>query len=100
MGISMSGMSMSQLGLTASAIGRADDEERRRRLESVIAILSARPGRVSLEGIKELCRKADVQVMEEVEPSKTTLFIMIGNDAMVEVCFWQKLALLIQEERY
>jgi hypothetical protein len=59
MGISMSGMSgLGGLGLAGSSMGgRADDEERRRRLEAVIATVGARPGRVSQEGVRSLCQR-------------------------------------------
>ncbi|KAF2196141.1 hypothetical protein GQ43DRAFT_337057, partial [Delitschia confertaspora ATCC 74209] len=85
MGISMSGMGMSALGLSASAIGRADDEERRRRLETVIATLKARPGRVSAEGIEWLCKKEGLEVMTETKGPDTMLTILIGNDAMLDI---------------
>jgi hypothetical protein len=83
MGISMSGMS--GLGLSASAIGRADDEERRRRLESVIATLKSKPGRVSEEGIMAMCKKEGLEVVREARGSETLLTLLIGNDAMLDI---------------
>ena len=83
MGISMSGMS--GLGLSASAIGRADDEERRRRLESAIAALKSRPGRVSEEGIMTLCKKEGLEVVREPSKGGVMLTLLIGNDAMLDV---------------
>lgn len=84
MGISMSGMS--GLGLSASAIGRAaDDEERRRRLESVIATLKSKPGRVSEEGIMAMCKKEGLEVVREARGSEALLTLLIGNDAMLDV---------------
>lgn len=55
MGISMSGLS--GLGLNGSSMGRADDDERRRRLETIIATLRTRPGRVSQEGVERLSKR-------------------------------------------
>ncbi|KAF2193716.1 hypothetical protein K469DRAFT_652259 [Zopfia rhizophila CBS 207.26] len=87
MGISMSGMS--GLGLSASAIGRADEEERRRRLESVIATLKTRPGRVSEEGIIGLCKKEGLEVVKEPqgkeEENRMKLILLIGNEGMCEI---------------
>lgn len=67
MGISMSSMgigSMSQLGLSASQLGRADEEERRRRLEAIISMINKKKGRVSVDGIKALCKQENVPVDE------------------------------------
>lgn len=81
MGITMSGMGISSLGLTASAMGRADEEERRRRLEVIISTLKAKPGRVSPKGILDLCHKEGL----EVEQEKAALVLMIGTEGMCEV---------------
>lgn len=97
MGITMSGLGMSSLGLTASAMGRADEEERRRRLESIISTLKSKPGRVSPKGIMDLCNKEGL----EVEQEKTGLLLMIGTEGMCEVsgnvgtrsCKWKLIGL-------
>ncbi|KAF1957199.1 hypothetical protein CC80DRAFT_525310 [Byssothecium circinans] len=88
MGISMSsmgmGMSMSQLGL--SQLGRGDEDERRRRLENVIQMLKARPGRVSEEGIIALCRKEGMEFERAVESDgSVVLTLVIGNEAMCDI---------------
>lgn len=86
MGISMSGMGMSSLGLTASAMGRADEDERRRRLESIISTLRAKPGRVTQDGIVDLCKKEGLEVM--IDPGKdgvVQLSLLIGTEAMCEI---------------
>ena len=86
MGISMSGMGMSSLGLSASAIGRADEDERRRRLETIIATLKTKPGRVGEEGIIGLCKKEGLEVMREPNPDGTVmLMLMIGSESMCDV---------------
>ncbi|KAF2020953.1 hypothetical protein BU24DRAFT_416615 [Aaosphaeria arxii CBS 175.79] len=82
MGISMSGLG---LGMTASALGRADEEERRRRLESIISMLKKKPGRVSEEGIMRLCKQENLEVMPEGPPHSRVLLLLIGDEAMCEV---------------
>ncbi|CAI6313637.1 unnamed protein product [Periconia digitata] len=84
MGISMSGMGMSQLGL--SQLGRADEDERRRRLEGIVSMLKSRPGRVSEEGIVALCKKEGIDFERAVERDGTTvLTLVIGNEAMCDI---------------
>ncbi|KAJ4295629.1 hypothetical protein N0V90_007642 [Kalmusia sp. IMI 367209] len=86
MGISMSGMGMSSLGLTASQLGRADEDERRRRLEGIISLINKRRGRVSEEGIAALCKQENVEIMREVQGNGTVvLTLVIGNEAMCDI---------------
>ncbi|ORY07675.1 mediator of RNA polymerase II transcription subunit 1-domain-containing protein [Clohesyomyces aquaticus] len=85
-GMGMSGMGMSGMGLTASAMGRADEDDRRRRLEAVIATLKMKPGRVSEEGIIALCKKEGLEVMREPQSgNRAMLTLLIGNEAMCEI---------------
>ncbi|KAF2659904.1 hypothetical protein K491DRAFT_650213 [Lophiostoma macrostomum CBS 122681] len=81
MGISMSGLGMSSLGLSASAMGRADEDERRRRLETIISTLKSKRGRVTEQGIKDLCKKEGLEVM--ADPG--SLFLAIGSEGAVEI---------------
>lgn len=97
MGVSLSqiggigmGMSMSGLGLgmdmRASELRRADDEERRKRLELVIATVAKRPGRVCEEGIKRLKDGIGLDFAEDVrlrEQRKTLSFA--GKVLIVDV---------------
>lgn len=84
MGISMSGMGLSQLGL--SQLGRADEDERRRRLENIVHMLKGQPGRVSEEGIIALCKKEGIDFERAVEGDGTTvLTLVIGNEAMCDI---------------
>lgn len=86
MGISMSGMGMSSLGLTASQLGRADEDERRRRLESIIALINKRKGRVSEEGISALCKQERVDMMREVQGDGTVVLVLaLGDEAVCEI---------------
>lgn len=86
MGISMSGMGMSSLGLSASAMGRADEDERRRRLENIIATLKTKPGRVGEEGIIGLCKKEGLDVeREELPGGVVMLALVIGSEVMCDV---------------
>ncbi|KAL5441753.1 hypothetical protein PMIN07_003985 [Paraphaeosphaeria minitans] len=86
MGISMSGMGMSSLGLTASQLGRADEEERRRRLESIIALINKRKARVSEEGIAALCKQEHIDLMRDVQGDGTVLLVLgLGDEAVCEI---------------
>lgn len=87
MGISMSGMS--GLGLTGSSMGgRTDDEDRRRKLDAVIATLKTRPGRVSEEGFKSFCEKNSLEpVVDEVKGGLRTFSTSFGERTIVEVTF-------------
>ncbi|KAJ4359803.1 uncharacterized protein N0V89_000359 [Didymosphaeria variabile] len=86
MGISMSGMGMSSLGLTASQLGRADEEERRRRLESIIALINKRKGRVSEEGIAALCKQEHLELLRDVQGDGTVVLVLgLGDLAVCEI---------------
>ena len=64
MGISMS--QMSGLGLGLGSVGaRADEEERRRRLEGVVSRVGAHPGRVSRDGIERVGKRLGLEVQWE-----------------------------------
>ena len=86
MGISMSGLGMSSMGLTASQLGRADEDERRRRLESIIAMIHKRKGRVSEEGITALCRQERIHFERIVEADgSVVLMLVIGDEAICDI---------------
>jgi hypothetical protein len=86
MGISMSGLGMSSLGLSASQLGRADEDERRRRLQSILSALNERSRRVSEEGIIALCNKEGVECERAVEADgSVVLTLIIGNEAICDV---------------
>lgn len=86
MGISMSGMGMSQLGLSASQLGRADEDERRRRLQTILSALNEKPRRVSEEGVIALCNKEGVECERAVEADgSVVLTLVIGNEAICDV---------------
>ncbi|KAF1977295.1 hypothetical protein BU23DRAFT_293680 [Bimuria novae-zelandiae CBS 107.79] len=86
MGISMSGMGMSSLGLTASQLGRADEDERRRRLETIIAMINKKKGRVSEEGIMALCKQDQVQLERSANADGSiVLTLVIGANAICDI---------------
>lgn len=86
MGISMSGLGMSSMGLTASQLGRADEDERRRRLESIIAMVHKRKGRVSEEGITALCRQEQIHLERVVDADGSVLLVLvIGDEAICDI---------------
>lgn len=86
MGISMSSLGMSSMGLTASQLGRADEDERRRRLESIINMIHKRKGRVSEEGITALCRQEQIHFERIVEADgSVVLILVIGDEAICDI---------------
>lgn len=86
MGFTMSGLGMSSLGMSsmgpsASAMGRADEDERRKRLENILGLLKRKPGRVSPKGIVDLCTREGVPVTQE----KNLLTVELGTEAVCDV---------------
>lgn len=60
-------LTMSNLGLSSSALGKMDDDERRRRLETVLTTLRRKPGRISQEGLERLSRRYGFDNMWEAD---------------------------------
>jgi hypothetical protein len=86
MGVSMSGLGIG-MSAGASELRRADDEERRKRLESIIATVSRRPGRVCEEGIKRLRERVGLDFAEDVRlRERTKSLVFAGKGFMVDVC--------------
>jgi hypothetical protein len=84
MGISMSGLS--GLGLTGSSMGgRADDDERRRRLETIIATLRTRPGRVSQEGVERLSKRCGLDFSSDQEKDGRVIKSIAGKFFIADV---------------
>lgn len=86
MGISMSGLGMSSLGISASAMGRADEAERSRRLRSILETVAAKPGRVSEEGLLALCKRVGIP-FEKHPDEAGTWSLLIGDEALCDVTF-------------
>ncbi|KAI8935436.1 hypothetical protein NX059_008013 [Plenodomus lindquistii] len=86
MGISMSGLGMSSLGISASSMGRADEAERSRRLQSILHTVSAKPGRVSEAGLLALCKTMGV-ACERAPDDPGTWSLLIGDEILCDVTF-------------
>ncbi|KAL1799634.1 hypothetical protein ACET3X_003671 [Alternaria dauci] len=86
MGITMSGLGMSSLGMSASAMGRADEAERSRRLRAIIDIVGKKPGRVSEEGLLQLCKKMGIPCEKHMDEPRTWS-LLIGDEALCDVTF-------------
>ncbi|TKA62975.1 hypothetical protein B0A49_07923 [Cryomyces minteri] len=85
MGISMSGMGMSGLGFVAGSLGGRDSEdERRRKLEGVLATLRKRPGRVSEEAVERLAKSYGLDCAYDSDHGVGPLMIA-GETVVVEV---------------
>jgi hypothetical protein len=79
------GISMSGLGMGLSMAGRGTDQERRKRLEEVVAKIKARPGRVSPEGLRLLAEKTGMDAWLEPKGNFTTLCSIAGRSVVVDV---------------
>ncbi|KAK8197386.1 mediator of RNA polymerase II transcription subunit 1-domain-containing protein [Phyllosticta capitalensis] len=88
MGISMSGMSGLGLGmgLGSSMGGRPDDTEQRKRLESIIATLKARPGRVSKEGVERLAKQVGMS-SEVLSDAAGEQLLLAHTSILLDVTF-------------
>jgi hypothetical protein len=85
-GVPMGGVNMdislSQLGIpSASAMGRADDAERTRRLHNIIDTLKQKPGRVSVENVLALCTRLGIEPHKEPH----SYLVPIGESNLLEV---------------
>ncbi|KAI9693390.1 MAG: hypothetical protein M1820_009319 [Bogoriella megaspora] len=83
MGLSISGLGLSSLGLGA----RADDEERRRRLESVVGILAGKMGRVGEVGVERMCRRNGWATLWEERKLGGRRLTGAGDNVLVDVDF-------------
>lgn len=80
-------ISLSQLGIpSASAMGRADEAERTRRLHNIIDTLKQKPGRVSEQNIVALCKTLDVEIHLDNEGKEGNTYILpVGESNLIEV---------------
>ena len=77
-------ISLSQLGIpSASAMGRADDAERTRRLHNIIDTLKQKPGRVSVENVLALCTRLGIEPHKE----PNSWLVPIGESNLLEIFF-------------
>lgn len=75
-------ISLSQLGMpSASAMGRADDAERTRRLHNIIDTLKQKPGRVSVENVLALCTRLGIEPHKEPH----SYLVPVGESNLLEV---------------
>lgn len=85
-GVPMGGVNMdislSQLGLpSASAMGRADEAERTRRLHNIIDTLKQKPGRISEENVLALCTRLGIHFEKE----ENGYILAVGESNLLEV---------------
>ena len=64
---------------------RADDEERKRRIETILALLRHRPGRVSEEGLERLAKRCELECLWEDGPAELRTLTMAGSGVLLEV---------------
>lgn len=86
-GVPMGGVNMdislSQLGIpSASAMGRADEAERTRRLHNIIDTLKQKPGRVSEENVLALCTRLGMPYEKEREGA---YILPVGESNLLDV---------------
>ncbi len=86
-------ISLSQLGIpSASAMGRADEAERTRRLHSIIDTLKQKPGRVSEENVLALCERLGIEIGRE----EGTYILGVGESTLIEVSAALSLILILE----
>ncbi|KAI9667043.1 MAG: hypothetical protein M1829_005584 [Trizodia sp. TS-e1964] len=74
-------------GVAGSVTGRGDDEERRRRLETIIRLIGRTKGRVSEEGVERLAMRTGLEYLwQDGENGKRTLSIA-GISVLIDVDF-------------
>ncbi|KAJ8114892.1 hypothetical protein OPT61_g3346 [Boeremia exigua] len=87
-GVPMGGVNMdislSQLLPSASAMGRADEAERTRRLHSIIDTLKQKPGRVSVENVLALCSSLGISYQKE---GGNAYIVPVGESNLLEFVF-------------
>lgn len=86
MGITMSGLGMSSLGISASSMGRADEAERSRRLQTILHTVGVKPGRVSEAGLLALCKSMGI-ACERAPDDPGTWSLLIGDEILCDVTF-------------
>ncbi|KAI0572048.1 hypothetical protein A1F97_09540 [Pyrenophora tritici-repentis] len=77
---------MMSLGITTSAMGRADEAERTRRLREIIDIIGKKPGRVSEEGLLALCKRLGIPYEKHMDEAGTWS-LLIGDEALCDITF-------------
>ncbi|KAF3006569.1 hypothetical protein E8E13_006624 [Curvularia kusanoi] len=87
-GVPMGGVNMdislSQLGLpSASAMGRADEAERTRRLHNIIDTLKQKPGRISEGNVLALCTRLGIHFEKE----GNGYILAVGESNLLEISF-------------
>ena len=71
---------------------RGDDDERRRRIESILAMLKTRPGRVSEEGVERLAKRTGLEYLWEGQVGGPRMLSIAGTGVLIDVCtrFWTR----------
>ncbi|KAL9086521.1 MAG: hypothetical protein Q9159_004110 [Coniocarpon cinnabarinum] len=88
-GSMLPGMSQGMLGASSMGTGaqKLDDAERRRRLESVLLMLSERTGRISQEGLERLARRMGLEMYDEYRDGGRSLTLAGKSMFAVDVLF-------------
>lgn len=84
------------LEAVASVNVRGDDEERKRRIESILGLLRNRPGRVSEEGLERLAKRTELECLWEDGPHGERTLSMAGSGLLLEVSLSVQLVMTTQ----
>lgn len=68
-----------------SVNARGDEEERKRRIESILSMLRDRPGRVSEEGLERLAKRTELECLWDDGPNGERTLSMAGSGLLLEV---------------
>ncbi|KAI9806758.1 MAG: hypothetical protein M1825_006215 [Sarcosagium campestre] len=80
-------LSLPTLESVTSTNIRADEDERRRRIETILDLLKTRPGRVSEEGVERLARRTGLECLWEDAPDGGRTLSIAGRGVLIDVDF-------------
>ena len=86
-GVESSGAVEGSLNGSLGLHARDQDEERRRRIEEIVALLGRRWGRVSQEGVERCARRVGLEWMWEEEAGGKRTLSIAGSGVLVDVGF-------------
>ncbi|KAI9847260.1 MAG: hypothetical protein M1838_000955, partial [Thelocarpon superellum] len=73
-------------GITSSNV-RGDEDERRRRIESILDMLRTRPGRVSEESVERLAKRTGLEYLWEGPAGGPRMLSIAGSGVLIDIDF-------------
>lgn len=72
-------------GSITSGNVRGDEDERRRRIETILSVLRTRPGRVGEEGIERLAKRTGLEYLWDGQPGGPRMLSIAGTGVLIDV---------------